>query len=62
MTATEIRAEHTTLVDAPASTVYGLITQVAHWPVLFGPTVHTQVLERSRQGDRFQIWALVSGR
>lgn len=61
MTATEIRAEHTTLVDAPASTVYGLITQVAHWPVLFGPTVHTQVLERSRQGDRFQIWALVSG-
>ncbi|WP_242904544.1 aromatase/cyclase [Actinomadura terrae] len=60
MTAAEINAHHETEVAAPPSTVYELITNVALWPVIFRPTVHTRVLERSAKGDRFEIWATVS--
>lgn len=60
MTAAEIRAQHSTVVDASPPVVYELITNVALWPVIFPPTVHTRVLERSAEGDRFEIWATVS--
>ncbi|GAQ51146.1 aromatase/cyclase [Streptomyces acidiscabies] len=61
MNTPEIHARHETEVDAPPSTVYDLITDVSLWPVIFRPTVHTEVLERTPQGDRFQIWATVAG-
>ncbi|HEY8979012.1 MAG TPA: SRPBCC family protein [Streptomyces sp.] len=61
MSAQEIHARHETEIDAPPSTVYDLITDVALWPVIFRPTVHTRVLERTAQGDRFEIWATISG-
>jgi aromatase len=60
MNTPEIHARHETEIDASPSTVYELITDVSLWPVIFRPTVHTHVLERSAQGDRFQIWATVS--
>ncbi|TDD34074.1 cyclase [Actinomadura sp. KC06] len=56
----EIHARHETVVDAAPSTVYELITDVSLWPVIFRPTIHTRVLERSAEGDRFHIWATVS--
>jgi aromatase len=60
MTAQEMSAQHSIVIDAPPSTVYALITNVALWPVIFPPTVHTEVLERSAEGDRFDIWATMS--
>ena len=60
MTTADIRAKHETVVDASPSAVYELITDVSLWPVIFRPTVHTRVLERSADGDRFEIWATVS--
>lgn len=60
MTEAEIRVRHATVVDAPPSAVYELITDVTRWPVLFRPTVHTRLLDRAAAGDRFEIWATVS--
>jgi aromatase len=60
MTAGEIRVRHATVVDAPPSAVYDLIVDVSRWPVIFRPTVHTRVLTRAEEGDRFEIWATVS--
>jgi aromatase len=53
--------EHRVVVEADASAVYGLVADVSQWPVIFDPTVHTRVLERSADGDRFEIWATVNG-
>ncbi|WP_290050837.1 aromatase/cyclase [Amycolatopsis solani] len=59
MTSPELHTRHETIVEADAPAVYDLITDVVSWPVIFGPTVHTRVLERSPQGDRFEIRALM---
>ena len=56
----EIRVRHATEVDASPAAVYELVTNVELWPVVFGPTVHTRLLARSTEGDRFEIWATVS--
>ncbi|GAB2769449.1 aromatase/cyclase [Streptomyces daliensis] len=60
MNTPEIHARHEAEIGALPSTVYELVTNVSLWPVIFRPTVHTQVLERSVEGDRFEIWATVS--
>ncbi|WP_416971112.1 aromatase/cyclase [Streptomyces sp. 4F14] len=60
MTTPEIHARHEIETETSPSAVYELITDVSLWPVIFRPTVHTQVLERTEHGDRFEIWATVS--
>ncbi|QNP74674.1 aromatase/cyclase [Streptomyces roseirectus] len=61
MTTPEIHARHEIETETSPSAVYELITDVSLWPVIFRPTVHTQVLERTERGDRFEIWATVAG-
>jgi aromatase len=41
--------------------VYQLVADVTRWPVIFGPTVHVQLLEHTESAERFTIWALVNG-
>lgn len=53
----QLYSEHRIVVDAEPSVVFDLIADVSLWPVIFRPTVHTRVLERSAEGDRFEIWA-----
>jgi len=48
---------HSIEIGAPAAAVYGLIADASRWPVVFGPTVHVDVLERSPTEERFSIWA-----
>jgi aromatase len=56
----QLYSEHRTVVDAAPATMFELIADVTLWPVIFSPTVHTRVLERSAEGDRFEIWATAS--
>ncbi|WP_116199128.1 aromatase/cyclase [Amycolatopsis circi] len=52
---------HEGTVSLPADAVYALIADVARWPVLFGPTVHVEHLERGGGAERFRIWATAKG-
>lgn len=61
MTATDdpvLRVEHDTTVDAPAALLRRLITDVSWWPLLFAPTLHAEVLQRTDAGDRLGMWGL----
>ncbi|MFF4469551.1 SRPBCC family protein [Streptomyces sp. NPDC001599] len=58
----EHRVAHTLRTTAPARRLYDLVARVEHWPAVFEPTVHVQVLERGRGTERFRIWARVGGR
>ena len=58
---TEHTTVHTHVVSAPVEVAYGLIADVERWPVIFEPTVHVRMLERSDGAERFRIWALVNG-
>ncbi|WP_051342882.1 SRPBCC family protein [Pseudonocardia spinosispora] len=53
----QLHSEHDIIVNAPAPAVFALLTDVSLWPVIFSPTVHTRLLERTEHGDRFDIWA-----
>lgn len=55
------RTEHRIVVDALPPSVYQLVADVTLWPAIFGPTVYVRHLEKSRERERFQIWALVNG-
>lgn len=55
------RAEHSCVVAAPAGIVYDLVADVTRWPVVFGPSVHVEVLERGADRERFQLWAIANG-
>lgn len=55
------RTVHGRRIAAPADVVYDLVADVTRWPVLFGPSLHVDVLERSEHHERFQLWALVNG-
>jgi aromatase len=57
----DFHTEHRIVVDTEPSVVYDLVADVSRWPVIFGPTVHTRVLEHSARGDRFEIWATANG-
>jgi aromatase len=48
---------HRLTVEAPAKVLYDLVADATRWPVLFGPTVHVDILERSASAERFAIWA-----
>ncbi|HEY4021568.1 MAG TPA: aromatase/cyclase, partial [Pseudonocardiaceae bacterium] len=56
-----LHSQHSIVVDAPVDQVYSLIAEVDRWPVIFGPTVYTEHLERSSSEERFRIWALAGG-
>ncbi|KZM72313.1 aromatase/cyclase [Nocardia terpenica] len=60
MTVSKIDVRREIIVDVSPAVVYELITNVELWPVIFGPTVHTRVLERTEHRDRFEIWATMS--
>ncbi|MBZ4319359.1 aromatase/cyclase [Streptomyces huiliensis] len=48
---------HTTEIDAPAATVYGIIADVTRWPQFFTPNVHVEHLEQGPGTERIRIWA-----
>lgn len=52
---------HSRVVAAPADDLYRLIADVTLWPVIFGPSVHVEHLQRGPREERFQLWALVNG-
>jgi aromatase len=52
---------HTHRAAVDPQVLYDLVADVTRWPVLFGPTLHVDVLERSATGERFRLWALVGG-
>ncbi|AHI01182.1 SRPBCC family protein [Kutzneria viridogrisea] len=49
--------EHRITISAPVEAVYGLLADVIRWPQLFGPTVHTEQVERTETTERIRIWA-----
>ncbi|NYI04190.1 aromatase/cyclase [Allostreptomyces psammosilenae] len=57
----EYALEHSEVITARASDLYGIIADVTRWPVLFGPTVHTDHIERTPSVERFHLWALLDG-
>ncbi|HEY6793960.1 MAG TPA: aromatase/cyclase [Kineosporiaceae bacterium] len=58
---TGTRTRHLREVAAPAQVLFGLVADVTWWPVIFEPTVHVDVLERTPDGERFRLWATVGG-
>ncbi|MEU6668513.1 aromatase/cyclase [Streptomyces sp. NPDC046727] len=52
---------HSIDIEAPVTAVYGLVADASRWPVVFGPTVHVDVLERGALEERFRIWAFAKG-
>lgn len=50
---------HRRSVGAPREVLYDLASDVTRWPVLFGPTLHVDVIERDAGGERFHLWAMV---
>lgn len=61
MTQPRRELEHTKLIFAPVEVVYGLVADVARWPVIFEPTIHVEHLWQGPGEERFQLWALVNG-
>lgn len=62
MTRTGIHeVEHEITVGASADTVYGLLADVASWPLMFPPSVHVECLERTGSSERIRIWATANG-
>lgn len=61
MTAGTSVATHRASVRALPGEVYQLVADVTRWPVIFGPTVHVELLEHTESSERFTIWALVNG-
>jgi aromatase len=55
------QVEHQMKVLAPPQRVYGLIADVAEWPVVFPPTVHVEHVQRDDSDERIRIWATANG-
>ncbi|WP_167473081.1 aromatase/cyclase [Nocardia arthritidis] len=53
-----VHAEASLTVVAPASTVYDLILDVAHWPRMIGHGLHAARLDSSETEDLVEYWAL----
>ncbi|AOR32920.1 cyclase [Streptomyces fodineus] len=54
--------EHSITVAASPAAVYGLIADVSAWPLVFGPTVHVEVLKEHGGEQLLKIWATLEGR
>jgi len=52
------QADHAAELHGPAERGYQLIADVTRWPVLFGPCVAAEVLEKSATDERIRLWAL----
>ena len=52
---------HIITVNAPAATIYGLISDVTKWPYVFGPTVHVQTMQLDENNERLRLWAFANG-
>lgn len=52
---------HIVTVNAPAATVYGLISDVTKWPYIFSPTVHVQTMLLDDNNERLRLWAFANG-
>ncbi|MCV2458474.1 SRPBCC family protein [Streptomyces sp. ICN988] len=64
-TSTTDREIHTTRagidVDATPDTVYGALTDVADWPVLYPWIAHTEILSQDGPHDEVKFWAVRPG-
>ncbi|MEU3090287.1 aromatase/cyclase [Streptomyces massasporeus] len=58
---TSREVEHEITIKAPASTVYGLVEDIASWPRVFPPTIHVERLESEGGQERIRIWATARG-
>ncbi|MBW1602495.1 aromatase/cyclase [Streptomyces sp. JJ66] len=52
---------HTVTVWAPPRTVFGLLADVANWPHVFGPTVHSEMLQDDGRDQLLRLWAFAGG-
>ena len=52
---------HMININAPAQTVYGLISDVTKWPYIFSPTVHVQTMQLDESNERLRLWAFANG-
>lgn len=52
---------HIISVNAPAQTVYGLVSDVTRWPYIFSPTVHVQTMQLDENNERLRLWAFANG-
>jgi aromatase len=59
--ATVHAVRHTIAVDADPDVVYGLVADVARWPVVLGPTVHAERLEGDDRDELLALWATANG-
>jgi aromatase len=59
MTTATNAVTHTTRISADPGDVYQLVADATRWPVVFGPTVHVELLHHTDSAERFTIWALV---
>lgn len=54
-------AKHSAFASAPAERAYRLIADVTLWPLLFGPSLHVDLLEHGPRDERFRIWVTAGG-
>lgn len=52
---------HIININAPADTIYGLISDVTKWPYIFTPTVHVQTMQLDDSNERLRLWAFANG-
>ncbi|GAQ52029.1 nuclear transport factor 2 family protein [Streptomyces acidiscabies] len=55
------RAEHDVTVQAPADTVFGILSNFAQWPRFFPGTVHIEPLGTDGDELRIQVWRAPEG-
>ncbi|MFJ6294763.1 aromatase/cyclase [Streptomyces griseoviridis] len=56
------RTTHEIAVSAPASVVYGIVSDAVRWPLYFPPNVHVEELESDGRQERLRMWATANGR
>ncbi|MEU9241643.1 aromatase/cyclase [Streptomyces sp. NPDC048385] len=56
------RTRHEIEVAAPASVVYGIVSDAVTWPLHFPPNIHVEQLESDGRRERLRMWAMANGR
>jgi hypothetical protein len=51
------RVSHHIEIDAAPDRVFELLLDAARWPLILGPTLHVEYIERNRTDERLRIWA-----
>ncbi|MEV8504784.1 aromatase/cyclase [Actinoplanes sp. NPDC051475] len=57
----EQSAEHGAATRAAPGRAYAVVADVTRWPLIFGPSVHAQVLEAGEREQRIRLWATAGG-